>query len=212
MSCKLLVAMLMCGNFLTMAPAFAQQLHKTDSSFVVVKDHAKPWKPIDESDIAGKQKIWREINVAAQSGKQGKHGLEWTGLFDILCTGVKAGKIKAYAATDDKFTKPLTNEEFNVLTNGITHRHIIAYHIKEDLLSLKTGGTPFYKILGICPINKNEKEVPAKPLFWIYYPNAKEYLNSVMASKQQSWFDIFELRQFNSIVTKTGEKVVSKAK
>ncbi len=202
------VALMLLPFSTTFFVADAQKLQRTDSVFVTV--HASPWKPVAEKDIEWKIRSWREIPVASQK-KAGVTDKKWQSLYDNLCDGIKAGKFRAYAGTDDRFTHPLSTEEFSVLTNGVFRQTVTKYLIKEDLLKLKSAGPKQTKIVGLAPVTNKSGATPTRPLFWIFYPDAIDYLAKAVCTKDQSWFDMFENRNFTSTVTKTADTIRARA-
>jgi hypothetical protein len=196
---------------------FAQKSHKPDAGLFDIGVHATPWEPIAEKDIQWKQRIWRDIDVQDIRNVNFKNNPAGFTFFSNICNGIKSGTISAYDPVDDRFTKQLTQEEFAKIINRKTINDVKKYRIKEDILKLKNNGKIITRILGIAPItmepgasNSNEIE---KPLFWIYYPDCKDLLAKtkvVNRYEDNTWYDIFEFRKFNSNIIKQGDTIYQK--
>lgn len=158
-------------------------------------------------------------------------------LFDVLKTAVLSGDLKAYAnpVFDDEFTVEMTKEEVsrllvswdsteveNVNNPGeyikvpvkkeITAGNVCQYWIKEDWFFDRQRSVMESRIIGICPLVQKISEsgdvVGVKPLFWIYFPNARPFLaqagsfNSFNDAERMSLDELFVKRKFSSFVYK----------
>ncbi len=92
---------------------------------------------------------------------------------------------------------------------------VVAYRIKEDWFFDKQRSVMECRIYGIAPLmlaedeNGNVREGNIlKPLFWIYYPEARKLLVNAEAfnrendSERRTFDDIFQKRMFNSYIIK----------
>jgi gliding motility associated protien GldN len=159
-------------------------------------------------------------------------------LFDILKCAILEGELTAFAnpAFDDEFQSPMTKEEVqkllvswdstNMIENvndpgnminvplkyEITSQDIIQYRIKEDWFFDKQRSVMEVRIVGICPVTVKRAEsgdvVGIKPLFWIYFPEARPYLakaavfNRWNDSERLSYDEFFQKRMFSSTIYK----------
>ncbi|MCW3083625.1 MAG: hypothetical protein JWP12_991 [Bacteroidetes bacterium] len=159
-------------------------------------------------------------------------------LFDVLKCAILESNLTAYAnpAFDDEFTTPMTREEVRNLlvqwdsTNQvedannpgnyitvplkkeITSESVYQYWIKEDWFFDKQRSVMEARIIGICPLTEKKSEdgevVGMKPLFWIYFPDARPYLvrsavfNRWNDAARMSYDEVFEKRMFSSYVYK----------
>ncbi len=154
---------------------------------------------------------------------------------EILMDAVKRGKVKAYTPYDDRFVSALTKEQImevmtgkddttevpdpltGEITRQITHRDfdpdlITRYRVKEDWIFDRNLGRMVVRIIGIAPVRDvydNSGEFRGtQPLFWIYYPEARETLaqyevfNPENDVARMTWDDFFEGRMFASRITK----------
>ena len=159
-------------------------------------------------------------------------------LFDVLKCAVLEGDLTAFAnpALDDEFTTPMTKDEVrslliswdsthqveNVndpgnfitvpLKTEITSSRVYQYWIKEDWFFDKQRSVMESRIIGICPLTEKLSEdgeiVGLKPLFWVYFPEARPYLaraavfNRWNDQERLSYDEVFEKRMFSSYVYK----------
>jgi gliding motility associated protien GldN len=92
---------------------------------------------------------------------------------------------------------------------------VIAYRIKEDWFFDKQRSVMECRIIGIAPLMLAEDEYGniregniLKPLFWIYYPEARKLLANAEAfnrgndTERRTFDDIFHKRMFNSYIIK----------
>lgn len=157
-------------------------------------------------------------------------------LFDVLKDGLRAGQLTAFGnpAMDDEFTQPLSRTEIEALlvqvnevvsVNPVTMLEdtvnvqseiaagdVVQYWVKEDWFIDKQRSVMECRILGICPLVQKVSEsgevVGVKPLFWIYFPEARPLLaqspvflgqNNV---RQLTFDDLFQKRMFASYIHK----------
>lgn len=159
-------------------------------------------------------------------------------LFDVLKCAVLEGDLTAFAnpALDDEFMSPMTKDEvrkmlvswdsthesedvenpgsFKIVPvkTEITSEKICQYWIKEDWYFDKQRSVMEARIIGLCPITLKLSEdgevVGVKPLFWIYFPEARPYLaraavfNRWNDEERMSYDELFEKRMFSSYVYK----------
>lgn len=157
-------------------------------------------------------------------------------LFDVLKDGLRTGKLTAFgnAALDDEFTQPLSKTEVEAIlvqvnevvsVNPVTlledtinvpteigAADVVQYWIKEDWFIDKQRSVMECRILGICPLVQKVSEsgevVGVKPLFWIYFPEARPLLAQSPAYlgqnnvRQLTFDDLFQKRMFASYIHK----------
>jgi gliding motility associated protien GldN len=159
-------------------------------------------------------------------------------LFDVLKSAILKGDLKAFANPifDDEFISELTKEEVskmmiswdsthqveNVNNPGemireplkkeLTAGNICQYWIKEDWFFDKQRSVMEARIIGICPLVQKLSEdgdvIGVKPLFWIYFPDARPYLaraatfNFHNDAERMSYDELFVKRKFSSYVYK----------
>ncbi|MGQ0829143.1 MAG: type IX secretion system ring protein PorN/GldN [Bacteroidota bacterium] len=161
-----------------------------------------------------------------------------TSLFDVFKCAILEHDLVAFANPlfDDEFTKPMSKQEVqNMLVKWdsthqsedvnnpgeyiytpqkteITAANVHQYWIKEDWFFDKERSVMESRIIGICPlvekIAENGDVVGIKPLFWIYFPDARPYLakaasfNSHNDAERMSFDELFVKRKFSSYVYK----------
>ncbi|MEO6902729.1 MAG: gliding motility protein GldN [Bacteroidia bacterium] len=159
-------------------------------------------------------------------------------LFDVFKKALLTGKLKAYANPifDDEFTKVMSFDEVQKLfvswdstaqtedinnpgqyinkplKTEITSAAVRQYWIKEDWFFDKQRSVMESRIIGICPLigklAENGEVIGVRPLFWIYFPEARPYLakaasiNSHNDAQRMSYDELFAKRKFSSYVYK----------
>ena len=187
---------------------------------------------VREADILWQKRIWRVLDVRE------KINLPFANperpLINILIEGINDGKIAAYSTIDDKFTTQMTEQDMGSIAGGIDTVPVIdpetyettyelvprelnpadirRYRIQEVWYFDKESSTMKVRILGIAPLRDEKDEsgivLFEEPLFWIYYPGARQYLANELAfvsandAANRSWEDVFESRFFNSYIIK----------
>lgn len=94
------------------------------------------------------------------------------------------------------------------------------YRIQEMWFFDRESSTMKVRILGIAPMVMESTETDGRsierPMFWIYYPEARQLLANEEAfafgndAANRSWEDVFEMRYFNSYITKASNVTDSK--
>jgi gliding motility associated protien GldN len=159
-------------------------------------------------------------------------------LFDVIKCALLNADLTAYANPifDDEFTVPMTKAEVSKvlvswdstnmiedvnnpgtminapLKTEITAKSIRQYWIKEDWFFDKERSVMECRIVGICPLAEKTAEngdvVGVRPLFWIYFPDARPYLakapvfNRHNDAEYMSYDELFVKRMFASYVYK----------
>jgi gliding motility associated protien GldN len=178
----------------------------------------KPWERIMEKDILWKKRVWREVdcndkkNVPFLKAAASDNG---QGLMGVLATGIKSGRVKIYSADDDRFTTELTYEQLltrlNIQSGDNLQPYAAKYIVKEDWMYVKDTKKIEVRILGLAPVaivvNKDATK-SEKPLFWIYYPDNREFLSQYStpdAGIAATWDNYFEGHHFGSEIKKVVE-------
>ncbi len=199
----------------------------------IVEKQVLPWENIRESDIMWSQTVWRVIDVREKINQPFTYPEEY--FFDILLKGIKDSTIRAYKSDNDKFKYRLTGQDlqsiiykidtietidpttyetkYKVVPSVINPEDVKRYRIKEMWYFDKQQSVLKVRILGIAPLRDIKNEAGEflfeQPLFWVYYPNCREYLGKHRAfiegndSNPMSWEDMMELRRFSSYVWKS---------
>lgn len=95
----------------------------------------------------------------------------------------------------------------------LTAEDVSAYQIKGFWYFDKRQGELKYRLIGICPVAKEARDVGNDdaveiPLFWIYFPAAREILNKSYAFNDKnsampiSFDRLLNSRRFNAVITK----------
>jgi gliding motility associated protien GldN len=153
----------------------------------------------------------------------------------VVLDAIKEGSITAYDASSDEFLIPYTYDQIilnlssvdsitaqrteppydyydTVIKKDFDPTAVKQIRIKEDWFFDKQRSVLDVRILGICPILEEQDENGEfkgyKPLFWIYFPEAREIFASAEVfnrfndAERRSYDDIFYKRLFNSYVYK----------
>lgn len=195
---------------------------------------ALPRPPLREADILWQKRVWRVIDVRE---KMNHHFTNpQAPLISLLLDAAEDEQIQLYGTSDDRFSTPLTREEVLQFRNGLDTVEVIdpitynlsyesvirdfnpatvtRYRLQEVWYIDKNSGRMQVRLLGIAPIVDSPDEMGSprfeRPLFWVYYPAAREVLAGERAyasgneASARSWEDVFASRQFDSHVVKEG--------
>lgn len=191
-----------------------------------------PYESLRESDIPWSKKYWRIIETREKLNIPFRNPNR--AFFTILVDKIKEGKIIAFK--DEFFKEPMAKEQvdsiiFNidsvtvydpenyeekieVVKSEINPEDIMRYRLKEVWYFDKESSMLKGRILGISPLKEEYNEDTGEfkyemPLFWIYYPELREFLADEPVSSDyndmfpMTWYDLFENRMFSSYIIKT---------
>jgi gliding motility associated protien GldN len=185
-----------------------------------------------ENDLLWEKKVWRLIDTREKMNLAFRY--PETPFFQILINGIEQGAIQAYSPESDAFEYPMGQKEvlkelvtvdtlpiydpitmepsLQVVENHLDSEKVIRYRIKEVWYFDKKHGSLKVRMLGIAPMIVEEDENGnfkyERPLFWVYYPDCREWLarhdyyQEGNDHRQMSWEDLFEMRRFASYITK----------
>jgi len=163
--------------------------------------------------------------------------LRWRSFITVIMDAVKSGELTAYdAERDDEFTTPLAISQVDKLFKGIQkneprydadgnylgdtiiftgaldNSEVKKLRIKEVWYFDKQRSQLQVRILGLCPVwepfNQNSQKYDSKPMFWIYFPEARavlakaEVFNRKNGAERRTYDDIFWKRMFSSYIYK----------
>lgn len=200
-------------------------------------DRLVPYTYLREADVMWSRTVWRKIDLREKLNLPLYYPIQPIGdrqsLSQVLIEAVKEGSLTAYAPMDDDFSTVLSRTEIekvffssdtivvddpdnpdNQISKTVKHEldlsEIIEYRIKEEWFFDKQRSVMDVRIVGIMPVRKEiiEDEVRSKPLFWIYFPEARTILNNKEVFNRQndaarlSYDDIFSKRMFASYIYK----------
>jgi gliding motility associated protien GldN len=153
----------------------------------------------------------------------------------VVMDALKDNQLTAYDASSDEFLIPLTYEQIitslsrtdsmtiqrteppydtydTVIVKDFDPTAVKQIRVKEDWFFDKQRSVMDVRILGLCPIieeyDENGEFKGYKPLFWIYYPNARNVFvqnnvfNRFNDSTRLSYDDVFMKRFFGSYIYK----------
>lgn len=203
----------------------------------IATDRLMQYTYLREADVMWSRTVWRKLDLREKLNLPLYFPVQPIGdrqsLTQVLIEAIKEGSLSAYAPMDDDFRTILTREE---VTRIFTHfdtlmienpdspgdiipkvvqvdldlSEITEYRIKEEWFFDKQRSVMDVRIVGIMPVRKEiiEDEVRTKPLFWIYFPEARIILNNKAVfnrfndAARVSYDDIFSKRMFASYIYK----------
>ncbi|MBK8562286.1 MAG: gliding motility protein GldN [Saprospiraceae bacterium] len=191
-----------------------------------------PYDHVREADIFWEKRIWRVIDIREKMNLP--FAYPERPFFSILMDAATGGEITVYSTEDDKFSSKLTpdevasmgatidtvitfdpetyEEQIQVVRNDINPEDVKRFRMKEIWFFDEETSTLQVRILGIAPlIDKNDENgnfLYEKPMFWVYYPEAREILsreqvfNAGNDASPITWEDLMEMRFFSSYIFK----------
>lgn len=187
---------------------------------------------VREADIFWEKRIWRVIDIREKMNLP--FAYPERPFFSILMDAATAGEITVYSTEDDKFSSQLTpdevasmgatidtvitfdpetyEEQIQVVRNDINPEDVKRFRMKEVWFFDEESSTLQVRILGIAPLidktDENGNFLYEKPMFWVYYPEARETLarervfNIGNDASAITWEDLMEMRYFSSYIFK----------
>ena len=191
-----------------------------------------PYDHVREADIFWEKRIWRVIDIREKMNLP--FAYPERPFFSILLDAATTGEITVYSTEDDKFTSQLTpdevasmgatidtvitfdpetyEEQLQVVRNDINPEDVKRFRMKEVWFFDEESSTLQVRILGIAPLidktDENGNFLYEKPMFWVYYPEARQTLarervfNIGNDASAVTWEDLMEMRYFSSYIFK----------
>lgn len=191
-----------------------------------------PYDHVREADIFWEKRIWRVVDVREKMNKP--FAYPERPFFSILMDAAMNGDITVYSTEDDKFTAPLSadevaaksasidtvitfdpetyEEQIQIVRNELNPEDVRRFRFKEVWFFDEESSTLQVRILGIAPLidvtDDNGNFLYEQPLFWVYYPEARQVLarervfNMGNDSSPMTWEDLMEMRFFSSYIYK----------
>ncbi len=191
-----------------------------------------PYDDVREADIFWEKRIWRVIDIREKMNLP--FAYPERPFFTILMDAAESGEINVYSVEDDKFTQRLPAEEVasmgatvdtvivfdpvtyeekqQIVRNELNPEDIKRYRVKEVWFFDEETSTMQVRILGIAPLldvkDENDNFKYEKPLFWVYYPEARQILAREKVftygndAAPITWESLMEMRFFSSYIYK----------
>jgi gliding motility associated protien GldN len=191
-----------------------------------------PYDHIREADIFWEKRIWRVIDVREKMNLP--FAYPERPFFTILMEAAESGEITVYSTEDDKFSIPLTPDEvasmgasvdtiatvdpetyeetYQIVRNEVNPLDVKRFRVKEIWFFDEETSTLQVRVLGIAPLieefDDNGNFKYERPMFWVYYPEAREMLarervfNVGNDSSPMTFEDLMEMRYFSSYIYK----------
>lgn len=199
---------------------------------LTVEKRLLPYDHVREADIFWEKRIWRVIDIREKMNLP--FAYPERPFFSILMDAATAGEITVYSTEDDKFSSRLTpdevasmgatidtvitfdpetyEEQLQVVRNDINPEDVKRFRMKEVWFFDEETSTLQVRILGIAPLidktDENGNFLYEKPMFWVYYPEAREVLSRERVfnigndASPMTWEDLMEMRFFSSYIFK----------
>ncbi len=198
---------------------------------LIVENRVLPYEPIREADIAWEKRIWRILDTREKMNLGFRYPEK--PFFNIMRELAENGDIALFK--DESFKEILTPEELDgilfqidtttyfdydeyiekvkVVKNEINWEDIKRFRVKEVWFFDEESSTMKVRILGISPEKDYYDDLTGElkyslPLFWIYYPEAREYFSKYRVFNEfnevapMTWADLMESRFFSSYIYK----------
>jgi gliding motility associated protien GldN len=189
-----------------------------------------PLADVREEDVFYAKRIWREIDLRDTVNSPLRSPK--SRLMDVLIAAIKKDELTAYSPIDsalnedDAFLNPMSadsaaksalgtaevsnNKTGTVTTvvNDFNADLFLKFRIKEDWIFDTKRSIFEPRIIGIAPLKYNETSKQWQPVFWVYYPEAREILtkkrliNTNNDASSLSFDDFFIRRLFSSYIVK----------
>ncbi len=188
------------------------------------------YEPLREADIPWQKRIWRVIDTREKMNMSFRSPIK--PFFSLVQEMVESGDITAFK--DEEFKEPMTIDELNSVVNSldtivdydpetyeekieviqsiINWEDVKRFRVKEIWYFDEEASRMDVRILGIGAVKEryddNDVFLGNQVLFWIYYPEAREYFakhrvyNDFNDIAPMTWFDLFEQRFFASFIYK----------
>ncbi len=198
----------------------------TNEKRLLAYDHVR------EADIFWEKRIWRVIDIREKMNLP--FAYPERPFFSILMDAAINSEITVYSTEDDKFSASLTpsevatmgatidtvitfdpetyEEQLQVVRNDINPEDVKRFRLKEVWFFDEETSTLQVRILGIAPLvdktDENGNFLYEKPMFWVYYPEAREILSRERVfnigndASPITWEDLLEMRYFASYIYK----------
>lgn len=206
---------------------------KTASKIAADNDAPLSYGYIDDRDILWSKVVWEFVDLNQKINLPYYFPIDTTNistdrrsLFDNLLKAVNKGDIKN-VYSDSFFTSKLTRDDIQgkLVDNRIDGNDTIPYTIAtEDIEGYtmkgmwyfdKRQGELKYRLLALAPMGKDVGVIGTNlddgelfPLFWIFYPDAREVLheakvfNPKNASQPISFDHLLNARRFSSVIVR----------
>lgn len=199
---------------------------------IIFEKRLLPYDHIREADIFWEKRIWRVIDVREKMNLP--FAYPERPFFSIIMDAAVNEEITVYSTEDDKFTAPLTpdevasmgatidtvitfdpetyEEQIQIVRNDLNPEDVKRFRLKEIWFFDEETSTMQVRILGIAPLidvkDENGNFRYEKPMFWVYYPAAREVFsrervfNPGNDASPNTWEDLMEMRYFASYIYK----------
>lgn len=189
------------------------------------------YPPMREGDVPWERTIWRVLDVREKINAPFINPLR--PFASIIIEGAQNGELTVFDT--DEFLEPMDPDEVSgllfdidtqVIIDPITYEEEIVvtqstvnpldiqrFRVKEVWYFNNKTSRLYVRILGISPLRDVFDDETGEyryelPLFWVYYPQARELFAREKAfvpgndAAPMTWFDLLEMRRFSSYIFK----------
>lgn len=203
----------------TTADTRLEQLQNTAPEKLANEDpYSKQWPMIHEREIGWSRRNWSDLHLSdPANARLNSIGPKKENLAEALLRAASEGKFKVYSVDDDRFSKQVDASSVTAMMkevpDGTVSTSVEKFLLKTDWMYVETNQQLVDRIIGIAPVRQiigKDGVTTEQPLFWIYYPSAREVfreltLNNVSKDGSKNVDELLEMRQFKEQVTKTKE-------
>ncbi len=159
------------------------------------------YNSLKEENAIWRHKIWRTLLP-----KNNQSLFNQNNLLVELTKLALSSKINLFDTIDDRFTTTINNKNINAISYYKKIK-LIGFELKEEYIFDLEELFSQYRIIGFCPI----VEIDNKPqkLFWVYYPEIRQYLAKQKLSQKlipypiKNLDELFIFRDFASEIIKS---------
>lgn len=197
-----------------------------------------PYPSLRRADVMWQKRIWRVIDFREKMNQPFYFPLEpqgsWRSFIQIVLDAMKTGEITAYdISSTDEFLAPMSyweviSRQTDTIPRTLQRSYppydqydttiytefdpttVMQLRIKEDWYFDKQRSQMMVRIIGLCPVMIKDREgveVP-EPLFWIYFPEARnvfaksQIYNRYNDAERRTYDEVFWKRMFSSTIYK----------
>jgi Gliding motility associated protein GldN len=176
------------------------------------------WRYTEPEKPGWTKTVWRDVDTREKANAPFSNASEIEGqttLASMLLDGIFKGVFNVYEGSDKHFTTALSKKDFISLifskgSLGLNSEKVMKYRIQEEWAYVKSKKTVLVKMTGIAPltaIKGTDGVIRDVPVFWVSYPEAKEYIAAHKAvipgeSNTYNWGRYLYGRNFSSKMIK----------
>jgi hypothetical protein len=184
--------------------------------------YTEQWPSTQERDILWRKRIWRTLDTRDSGNELLRTSATAQSLAGVLFRGAQAGHFKVYSNQTEHFNKELKPSEIEALitqgaeksATGFDAARVTRFRIREEWMYIASQGKLIARLIGIAPLQEVIAEdgvTTEKPLFWVYFPHTRPYLQQQPLQHPQlrNLDQVLETRKFSSRIDQVVEMPAS---